>query len=1346
MLKNIISTKLAQLSNFLVIILFAIALVACDKPNDPAYLTFSPYSPQKLNKISQRNFDNSEFQLSAFIIEIKMANNKRISRFDILKSKNEVQIEVPANIGLIVSGIGFVESEIQYEGQVLVSPIKPGKTVSANLILHDVENANSEIQIDIAIDDSPANGLSKGIRFSRDNNYVLFVSNADNLILNDTNNTADIFLKNIRLSDTQNLHTDIEGVLGESLISGEVSEADISEDGAYVVFASDAPNLVPDDINNVQDVFLKNTVTSNIERISLDNGLESKNPSHNPQISDNGMIISYFSSAENSSIAGSIHLINRITNQRTPLAIDSAHYILSGNGKWIVYQNSEQELMLFSIETKNKIPISKEALDYSFNITQNGDYVAFTPKNTGLNLTANQFYVYSLSNQNIRQLSQKLSGENISDNLTQTSLPAISGNGNYVAFSYENKIYIRENENNNIVSVINGTDPFLSKDGSRLGYSRDNNLFFIDNPIFLERNVIAKALAPTELLISSFAGGFELNWQHVEGTSYYRVYQTNTANIASNRELRDFNAIIYDTTENNLIIDNNLINNNNYFFAVVAINNQGESAISNEVNAIAITDNIAPSVTSLSSPSTIAFTQSNKILLRFTEDIRSSTVNTTSIKLFNALNEPVLISATTSGSDVTLTTPSNLLFGEKYTVKISTNLTDLVGNAIANEYQNSFLTWMPSDEGSHDVPTPITVGTYQGQVGLGTSYYNFNLPQNSSDQYVIRLKNTSEDVTSNLSNGGSSFLRNYPNTTNTYLASGIDISSPYLLSIDGSATQRGAMYTIEVIDVSYIAASDLGNITLATLPNINTLETINLAQLEANKTYILDFFALGDSQIQVRSVFNDRTNCIVSSLNPICEIETNSIGDVLLSVQGTSNIDNLIVTSEILPVTVVDLSTFEFPITAIDELLDIPTTTTSLYTYEPDVFVPTQLYKYTGLPSDKKHLFFLDTYIPDTSYQLYTNNWKTHECSGILDGTTEETCIFEAQPIDNNFYLRLNVNTADSDNFLEIALLNNVYDITEFTSFNSIDNDENFEVFAITGLMANTKYDLTLSANEIPNGVLGGLSNSFNCVIPHITPSISCDVPSDDAGNIYFYYGGSSVATTIEVLIEEVPPVPLKLDVMENHPISPYTIFTVDDLTPGSNYIIHTTNYSGYPNLDESSLSPELEVFKNGDFIERCYSDYFFNGSLTCLVSPSMDFLNFYIDDGSYFAAAPVNLNVSTDIIVSEVEMIDITNQTSTIQAQVTSPFIVYFSSQVPTNETVSVIMTGFEISSALSFTIYSDAQLTNPICSSTSIFTAVGQICSFQDIYPTRYLLVNGVDSIGQTYILDANITLQAQ
>jgi len=1333
MLKNKVSAKSAHLYNLFAVMLFAIALVACDKPDDPAYLTFSPYSPQKLNKVSQRNFDNSEFQLSAFIIEIKTANNKRISRFDILKSKNEIQIEVPANTGLIVSGIGFVESEIQYEGQVFVNPIKPGKTVSANLILHDVKNADSEIQIDIAIDNSPANGLSKGIRFSRDNNYVLFISNADNLISNDTNETADLFLKNIRLSDTQNLHTDIEGVLGESLISGVVSEADISEDGTYVVFASDAPNLVLDDINNVQDVFLKNTVTSNIERISLDNGLESRNPSYNPQISDDGMIISYFSPTEDSSIAGSIHLINRITNQRIPLAVDSAHYILSGNGKWIVYQNNELQLMLFSIETKNEIAISEEALDYSFNITQNGDYVAFTPKNTGLNLTANQFYVFSPSNQNIRQLSKKLSGENISDNLTQTSLPAISGNGNYVAFSYNNTIYIREHENNNIARVIDGTDPFLSKDGSRLGYTRDNNLFFVNNPIFLNRNIIEKALAPTELTISSFTGGFELNWQNVEGASYYRVFQTNTANIASNRELRDFNAIIYDTTENNLIIDNNLINNNDYYFAVVAINNQGESAISNEVSAVAVIDEIAPTVISLSSPSTIAFTQSNRVFIGFSEAILPRTVNTTSIKLFDALNEPVPISTSISGSNITLTTSSNLLYGENYTVNVSTNLTDLAGNALANEYQNSFIAWQPVNEGSFEIPVPINVGAYQGQVGLGTSYYNFNLPEIPSDQYLIRLNNAPINVTSRLSDGGEFSFQNHPNTTNTYLVNGVDISGSFYLEVNGLETQRGAMYDIEIIDVSHIGASDLGTLTLATLLNTTSNETINLTQLQSNKTYILDFSTtLGSSQIQLQSFFGNRTNCIVSSLNPICEIETNANGEVLLNIRGISDINNLNVNGEILPVSVVDLSVFEFLITAVDELSNF--TSRSLYSSGLDTIEPTQLYKYTGLPSDKKHLFFLDTDIPDTSYKLYTNNWKSLECSNILSGNIEELCTFEPQPIDNNFYLRLDINNFDSGGFLEIVLLNNVYDITEFTSFNSIDNPQNFDIFAVTELSANTNYKLTLSGDQIANDSVAILSDNFECTSPTPTTlSKSCYPFSDSFGNIFFYYGNSTVASTVDVLIEEIPRTPLTLDLMQTQAISPVSFFTVNNLTLDSNYIIHTTNYMDHS--DQNSEFPFLTVVDgSNDLMRSCYSGSFMHGSLTCLISPSSNFININIEDGN----TADNLDISADIIVSEVEIIDITNQTAPLIAQVTSPFSLYVS-DLPSFSFVSVIMTNILADSTLSFTIYTDASLSNPVCASTVLPEGIGQQCIDIDFSfgPTIYILVNGIDSLGEEYSL---------
>jgi Tol biopolymer transport system component len=74
----------------------------------------------------------------------------------------------------------------------------------------------------------------------------------------------------------------------------------VSSDGRYVAFVSDASNLVPHDTNHKSDVFLRDTVTKKITRVSVSStGMQSNENSYNPSMSDDGRYIAFDSFASN---------------------------------------------------------------------------------------------------------------------------------------------------------------------------------------------------------------------------------------------------------------------------------------------------------------------------------------------------------------------------------------------------------------------------------------------------------------------------------------------------------------------------------------------------------------------------------------------------------------------------------------------------------------------------------------------------------------------------------------------------------------------------------------------------------------------------------------------------------------------------------------------------------------------------------------------------------------------------------------------------------------------------------------------------------------------------------------
>jgi hypothetical protein len=82
---------------------------------------------------------------------------------------------------------------------------------------------------------------------------VAFDSLATNLVPGDTNGTWDVFVRDRQTGSTERVSVDSTGAQG----SGVSNNASISADGRYVGFNSGATNLVPDDTNGVADVFVR---------------------------------------------------------------------------------------------------------------------------------------------------------------------------------------------------------------------------------------------------------------------------------------------------------------------------------------------------------------------------------------------------------------------------------------------------------------------------------------------------------------------------------------------------------------------------------------------------------------------------------------------------------------------------------------------------------------------------------------------------------------------------------------------------------------------------------------------------------------------------------------------------------------------------------------------------------------------------------------------------------------------------------------------------------------------------------------------------------------------------------
>lgn len=102
---------------------------------------------------------------------------------------------------------------------------------------------------------------------SDDGRIVAFSSRATNLVPGDTNGVDDVFVRDRANGTTTRVSVASDGAQGDDAVSFFTGPA-LSGDGRYILFSARASNLVPDDTNGADDVFLHDRVTSRTSLVS----------------------------------------------------------------------------------------------------------------------------------------------------------------------------------------------------------------------------------------------------------------------------------------------------------------------------------------------------------------------------------------------------------------------------------------------------------------------------------------------------------------------------------------------------------------------------------------------------------------------------------------------------------------------------------------------------------------------------------------------------------------------------------------------------------------------------------------------------------------------------------------------------------------------------------------------------------------------------------------------------------------------------------------------------------------------------------------------------------------------
>jgi len=132
---------------------------------------------------------------------------------------------------------------------------------------------------------------------SDDGRYVAFWSSAEDLLDRDDNGVGDIFVHDRAKKKTKLVSLSSK----EKQANGASFKARISSSGRYVAFESKAHNLVGNDANALDDIFVRDRTKGKTRRVSLRNGggETDEASSYTPAISGDGRFVTFYSAATN---------------------------------------------------------------------------------------------------------------------------------------------------------------------------------------------------------------------------------------------------------------------------------------------------------------------------------------------------------------------------------------------------------------------------------------------------------------------------------------------------------------------------------------------------------------------------------------------------------------------------------------------------------------------------------------------------------------------------------------------------------------------------------------------------------------------------------------------------------------------------------------------------------------------------------------------------------------------------------------------------------------------------------------------------------------------------------------
>jgi Tol biopolymer transport system component len=434
---------------------------------------------------------------------------------------------------------------------------------------------------DPALVPKTGNGASSLNRsaLSADGRFVVFTSSANNLVNNDTNDWQDVFVRDLSAGTTLLVSANRAGSGSGSGVSYSPA---ITQDGRFVVFVSNASDLVDNDTNRFEDVFVRDLQTGTTTLVSINGSAtgSGNGPSAFPVISADGSLVAFLSqatdlvatpltsraslyvrdlrarvtylvassggisapslSADGRLLAyGIVGLFQGLyvwdTQLRTNIATNSIvssirqlNPIISADGRRVMYELLGK-IQAYNIATHSNalvfVSLVFSSVDHDPVISGDGNRVAFVSDASLLAADTNRLqdvYVFDLPTGATTLVSLNASGT-ASGNAGSDS-PFISNEGRFVAFRSEASDLVSE-DTHGVVNVFvrdlqTGTTTLLSRNSGSGGNARSSAPVMSRDNSIVAFESLASDLVPSDLnnTVDLFyarlgleTGGFRLN-------------------------------------------------------------------------------------------------------------------------------------------------------------------------------------------------------------------------------------------------------------------------------------------------------------------------------------------------------------------------------------------------------------------------------------------------------------------------------------------------------------------------------------------------------------------------------------------------------------------------------------------------------------------------------------------------------------------------------------------------------------------------------------------------------------------------------------------------------------------